>query len=120
MHPKVTVRIVEEKIFFGPGIAQLLNHVVSTGSVKSAAKEMGLSYTKAFKILNEADIQLGFPLLERYHGGKSGGQAILTVAGKEFLEKYLSYEREVQEYAKKRFLEVFPAEEKSVDTVDGD
>ncbi len=110
MHPKVTVRIVGDKIFFGPGIAHLLEHIMVSGSIKNAAKEMGISYTKAFRILNEADTQLKTPLLERYHGGSSGGKAVLTPKGEAFLQKYRAYEKEVQEYAKKKFEEMFAEE----------
>lgn len=107
MHPKVTTRIVGDKIFFGPGIATLLEHIKTSGSIKKAAKDMGISYTKAFRILNEADVQLNFPVLERFHGGNAGGKAVLTPEGEDYLERYLAFNKAVQEYAKTQFREIF-------------
>lgn len=107
MYSKITVRIGNEKIFFGPGIAQLLENIETTGSVKEAAQKMDLSYTKAFRILNVADSQLGKPLITRLHGGKDGGKAYLTDAGKDFLAKYTLFNQDIEAYAKKRFADIF-------------
>lgn len=108
MKPKVTVRLLEQQIFFGPGIAELMEHIIQCGSIKNAAQQMGLSYTKALRILNQAETELNFPLLQRFHGGSSGGKAILTPEGENFLSAYHRYNQEVQQFAEKEFDNFFP------------
>ena len=56
------------KVFFGPGVLELLRDVRETGSIQRAARKMGLSYVKALKILRQtlhetADVAAGFDSL---------------------------------------------------------
>ena len=74
--------------FFGEGPCRLLHAIEETGSLRSAAISMGLAYTKALRIIKNAEAALGFPLTTRCVGGKSGGGSTLTPQGKEWLTKY--------------------------------
>lgn len=77
--------------FFGEGPCQLLHKIEETGSLNAAANSMGMAYTKALKLISNAEKNLGFKLTVRSVGGKSGGGSTLTQEGKEWLNKYESY-----------------------------
>ena len=79
--------------FFGEGPCRLLRGVEETGSLRAASLSMGMAYTKALKILKNAERALGFPLTERTAGGKDGGGSRLTREGKEWLERYFAGEK---------------------------
>lgn len=88
---KVVLQDDDGEKFFGEGPARLLRHVEQTGSVLQASKAMAMAYSKAVKILNNAEDALGFPLLVRTAGGASGGGSCLTEAGRIWLERYESF-----------------------------
>lgn len=77
--------------FFGEGPCQLLRCVEKTGSLRAAAMEMEMAYSKAIKILKQAEITLGYPLTMRSAGGKDGGGSMLTPEGKQMLLQYEAY-----------------------------
>ena len=78
--------------FFGEGPCRLLRCVEKTGSLRAAAKEMEMAYSKASKILKQAEASLGFRLTRRSTGGKDGGGSILTTEGKQWLRQYEAYQ----------------------------
>ena len=59
--------------FFGEGPCRLLRCVEKTGSLRAAAMEMEMAYSKASKLLKQAETNLGFSLTTRSAGGKDGG-----------------------------------------------
>jgi molybdate transport system regulatory protein len=67
---------------FGVGIRELLIRVESTGSLRHAASDMGLAYSKAWQIVRRAEKHLGFALLERQAGGRDGGGSAVSEEGK--------------------------------------
>jgi molybdate transport system regulatory protein len=67
---------------FGTGIRELLIRVQSTGSLRRAASDMGMAYSKAWHIVRRAEDHLGFKLLERQTGGRRGGGSIVSGEGK--------------------------------------
>ena len=50
-----------------------------------------MAYSKASKILKQAEENLGFPLTARSTGGKDGGGSVLTPEGMQFLQRYEAY-----------------------------
>lgn len=104
---KVKLTFHGDESFFGPGIAELMTSVENTGSVKEACKEMGLSYTKGWFILNRAEQQLGELLINRNQGGKEGGGTTLTPYGCELLKAYDEFSADVENYARKEFKKRF-------------
>ncbi|MGM9583451.1 MAG: winged helix-turn-helix domain-containing protein [Phascolarctobacterium sp.] len=103
----VKVRIYNQEIAFGKGIAQILRLVDQYGSLTAAYKEMGMSSSKAWKILHRAEADLGFPLLTSVSGGAHGGGTVLTAEGRELLEKYQEFDSAVQNFAKESFSKIF-------------
>ena len=77
--------------FFGEGPFQLLRYVEKTGSLRAAAIQMGMAYSKASKLLKQAETNLGFSLTTRSTGGKDGGGSVLTPEGKRWLRQYEAY-----------------------------
>lgn len=79
---------------FGPGKAALLENIASTGSISQAANAMGMSYMRAWKIVQSLDAGLREPLVVKTRGGKARGGAALTVTGLAVLELYRQLERD--------------------------
>lgn len=77
--------------FFGEGPARLLRRIDETGSLRSAAMSMDMAYTKALKLMKQAEAALGFPLITRTTGGKAGGGSTLTAEGRRWLRQYEIY-----------------------------
>jgi molybdate transport system regulatory protein len=73
---------------FGIGICQLLVRVESTGSLRCAAVDMGMAYSKAWQVVRRAEEHLGFSLIYRQVGGKRGGGSTLSDDGKRLVESF--------------------------------
>jgi molybdate transport system regulatory protein len=85
--------------FFGPGVCELLERIRKTGSIQAAAAEMEMSYTKAWRILNRAEKEMGFDLITRVSGGRNGGSSKLTEAGEKAVADYRRMEARLTEFA---------------------
>ena len=94
--------------FFGEGPCRLLRCVEKTGSLRAAAMEMEMAYSKASKILKQAEANLGFPLTTRVSGGKDGGGSILTNEGKRWLQQYEAYRNACVEANRELYRQFFP------------
>ena len=103
----LSLRVFGEEKIFGPGIAELLERVEETHSLRKATLDMGMAYSKAWRIVKTAENALGFPLLESTIGGRGGGSAKLTERGKRFLVAYRRFESVVHTYADELFEEIF-------------
>ena len=80
--------------FFGEGPARLLRGIEQTGSLRAAALSMEMAYTKALKLIRNAENAVGVPLILRSTGGRDGGGCCLTKEGKELLQRYEAYRDE--------------------------
>jgi molybdate transport system regulatory protein len=77
----------------GPGKMELLAHIDATGSLSASAKRMGMSYMRAWKLVQELNRDPGRPMVEMSRGGVSGGTAKVTLFGKKVLALYERMER---------------------------
>ena len=66
--------------FFGPGPVELLQRIEETGSINQAAKKMGMSYKKAWEMVNRLNEIVGSPLVITATGGEKGGRYISPVS----------------------------------------
>lgn len=108
MEYKYTLRLFEDgRKFFGPGAVELLNGVMETGSLRASAARMGMAYSKAWKMLQNAEEVLGFPLVQSQPGGKNGGRTEVTQEGKAFLKKYCAFSSDLRHSAKLLFDKYF-------------
>lgn len=84
---------------FGKGVASLCSGVSELGSLNAAAKQMGMAYSKAWRIIKDTESALGFQLLDRdgAHGSK------LTKEGSRLLDAYLSISDELSKKAAKLY-----------------
>lgn len=81
---------------FGRGPLTLLKKTDELGSLHKAAKEMNMAYSKAFKIIKNSEDKLGFPLMIRTAGGKSGGGSILSDEAKKLIFQYELFEHRIR------------------------
>ena len=97
----------EGKPVFGAGRRSLLEAIDNYGSINQAAKEINISYRKAWGYIKAMEERLGFKLIERQTGGKNGGGAALTEEAKKFLKKYETFEMGIREFVDERFRKIF-------------
>ena len=80
------------QLLFGPGKAELLERIAQTGSIREAAKAMGMSYMRAWTLMKAADRDWKEPLVRKVRGGRTGGGATLTETGRAVLRLYRDLE----------------------------
>ncbi|MDA8082712.1 MAG: winged helix-turn-helix domain-containing protein [Nitrospiraceae bacterium] len=97
----------EGKPVFGRGRRFLLEAIDRHGSINQAAKEINISYRKAWGYIKAMEERLGFKLVERQTGGKNGGGATLTREAEKFLKKYEALEMGIRELVDERFRKIF-------------
>lgn len=95
MRPDLRAYLLDDdgRRVFGPGPVDLLERVGELGSLRAAAIEMGMAYTKATRIVRDAERAFGFPLTERTVGGSGGGGSSLTPAARDLIVRYRAFER---------------------------
>ena len=85
----------------------LLKQIDVLGNVRDACEKAGMSYSKGWSLIRTAEKELGCPVVERSPGGKSGGMARVSSAGHRLMERYERLEREITEFAEKKYREIF-------------
>src|SRR5205807_1391997 len=86
---RVRVSIVfESGARIGPGKAKLLESIRDTGSISAAAREMGMSYKRAWLLLDSINQAFNEPVVNTMPGGPGGGGATLTPFGADVLKRY--------------------------------
>lgn len=109
MELKLTPRFLQNgQRFFGPGVAELLERVREHRSLRAAAASMEMAYSKAWRIIHEAEEGFGFRLLDSTIGGRHGGGASLTPEAEQLLADYRRFEADIFAYSQARFQEIFP------------
>ena len=83
----------------GPGRIELLGRIAESGSIVQAAREMELSYMKAWKLIQSMNRCFRQPLVEVRRGGRDGGSAHVTETGGRVLTVYREMERRAREAA---------------------
>ena len=66
---------------FGPGKVELLERIGALGSISAAGREMGMSYKRAWSLVEEMNAMFAKPLVLPARGGAGGGGAQLTDEG---------------------------------------
>ena len=84
-HLRVTF---SDDFYVGPGRADLLEGIAQTGSISAAGKRMGMSYKRAWSLVQALNEGWGSPLVETSRGGAGQGGASLTEDGAFVLERY--------------------------------
>jgi len=91
----------------GDGRLALLREINKTGSLKSAAENLRISYRKAWGNVKQAEELLGFKLVKKQRGGKDGGNSQLSPEGQLLLEAYeelkIDFNKSIKKITKKFF-----------------
>lgn len=75
-------------ILLGKGRVNLLKAIEQTGSLSKAAKSMGMSYKKAWTMIDDVNSRAFRPVIKASIGGKGGGGTKLTEYGKSLVNAY--------------------------------
>jgi molybdate transport system regulatory protein len=80
-------------VAIGPGKAALLEAIERSGSIAAAAREMGMSYRRAWVLIDAMNGAFTEPVVTTARGGSGGGGAALTESGRRVLARYRAMER---------------------------
>jgi molybdate transport system regulatory protein len=90
---RLRIRIVfGDRGMIGPGKAELLERVAATGSIAAAGREIGMSYKRAWMLIETLNAMFREPLVISTRGGPGVGGAALTQTGRRVLDLYRSFE----------------------------
>jgi len=92
--------------YLGIGRIQLLENIQQYGSINRAAKEMGMSYKKAWKLIEELNKMSDLPLVIKSQGGKAGGGTCLTEEGLRLVSQFRKIEKELIVFLEKASLDI--------------
>lgn len=88
----------EQGLMLGKGRAMLLKQIEETGSIAEAARQMEMSYRRAWGMVKAMNEATDYPLVEKNPGGKKGGGAKLTAEGKKLLQSFEQLMAEFQQF----------------------
>lgn len=86
--PELKLRILFNDTMLGPGKAELLEKIAATGSISAAGRQMGMSYKRAWGLVEEMNRAFALPLVASVRGGAGGGGAEVTEAGVQVMTLY--------------------------------
>jgi molybdate transport system regulatory protein len=91
---RLSIRIdLEGACRVGPGKMRLLELIDETGSISAAGRAMAMSYRRAWLLVESLNSAFEAPVVAARPGGRRGGGARLTPAGRALLERYRTIER---------------------------
>ena len=84
------LRLQYDNLLLGPGKAELMRHIRDTGSIAAAGRLMGMSYKRAWLLVEELNAAFPSPIILSARGGAGGGRAELSPLGCQLLTHYQS------------------------------
>ncbi|WP_395458025.1 winged helix-turn-helix domain-containing protein [Azospirillum melinis] len=78
----------------GPGKIALLEQIRDTGSISAAGRALGMSYRRAWLLVDDLNRIFSEPVVSAAVGGKHGGGTVLTAFGEQVIDHYRAVERE--------------------------
>ena len=91
--PRLRLRLLfGDNAMLGPGKADLLERIRDAGSISAAGRGMGMSYKRAWMLVEEMNAAFTAPLVDSARGGPGGGGARLTATGARVLAHYRAVE----------------------------
>ena len=104
---RLTIRIdFDGTRHVGHGKIRLLELIGEHGSISQAAREMNMSYRRAWLLTDEVNRMFSEPVLETQHGGAGGGHARLTTFGHALVGHYRSIEAQALKSFRKQITEL--------------
>ena len=112
MKPALRVMLCDDagERFFGEGPCRLLHLIEETGSLRSAAAQMGLSYSKALGLGPHAETDGGWARPGPTRGGGGGGGRPRTAEARQFLERYEAYRDACVQTSRELYSAFFPSQ----------
>lgn len=92
---RISLRLYFGGLVFGPGKADLLQAISEEGSISAAGRRMGMSYKRAWSLVEDMNAGFDAPLVDSARGGPHGGGAHLTAAGAAVLAHYRALQARV-------------------------
>jgi molybdate transport system regulatory protein len=103
LSPVIRIRIdFSDSSFVGPGKIDLLEAIRDSGSLSQAARDLGMSYRRAWLLIDSFKSAFREPVTLATTGGKGGGGVALTSFGEGLVESYRALERDIAEIAARR------------------
>lgn len=102
---------IDGQPFIGDGRYRLLLAVQRTGSINAAARELGISYRKAWSQLQALEEISPLLLLERRTGGRGGGETRLTPQAQLLMRRFERLRRQVNQAADRIYADCFAEED---------
>jgi len=97
MKPRLTLRIdLGPGQSIGPGKMRLLEAVAETGSISSAGRALGMSYRRAWILIEQMNLGFRRKVVTTQLGGTHGGGAKLTPFGEDVLKRYRAIESKAE------------------------
>ena len=91
--PRLSIRVdLPSGGRIGPGKVALLEAIRSTGSISGAARVLGMSYRRAWLLVEDINRTMREPAVAAETGGRSGGGAVVTPAGERIVALYRTIE----------------------------
>jgi molybdate transport system regulatory protein len=94
--------LVETDIAMGPGKADLLAAIQETGSISAAGRRLGMSYKRAWLLVETMNQCFQSPLVAANKGGTGGGGAVVTALGEQILAEYRLLQDEIDRVVEAR------------------
>jgi molybdate transport system regulatory protein len=92
-YPGLTLRVMGAgSPAIGPGKAALVEHIAKSGSISSAARAMGMSYRRAWQLVEALNESFAEPVVVTAIGGTRGGGATVTAFGMELVSRFRAME----------------------------
>ena len=121
--PRLSIRVdLGPGLRIGPGKVALLETIDATGSISAAGRALGMSYRRAWLLVEDLNRTFAEPVVSTQTGGGHGGGTSLTAHGRELIVRYRQLEREAEELAARHLgpLAVREAESQSLATMTSD
>lgn len=90
---------IDADFSIGPGKIFLLRKVAERQSISGAARELGMTYKRAWMLIDTLNRGFGQPVVTTAAGGRNGGGAAVTPLGQRLLERYGALEARINETA---------------------
>jgi len=99
---RLSIRIdFSPNVRIGPGKIQLLEEIGQHGSISAAGRSLGMSYRRAWELIEDLNRTFGKPVVVAQSGGKKGGGATLTPFGQSLIARYRAMEKTAAEVTAK-------------------
>jgi molybdate transport system regulatory protein len=108
--PMIRFRIdFTKSAFVGPGKIDLLEAIQKSGSLSQAARDLGMSYRRAWLLVDSLKSSFREPITLASKGGKGGGGVALTTFGERLIGSYRAIESDIAKVAARRLRSITPA-----------